>query len=151
VKTLVVGEDNPYGGDPRMALFHLPRYASGNRLREHLGLTDAQYVRLQKMNLCPEKWSMKIAREVANAIRRRTDLDLVIMLGSKVKRAFDMQDMNFFVWGYYEQPGPALLSLPHPSGRNLLWNAPNARQKAQEVIRKAWPAFYETPASCATP
>ncbi len=142
--TVVVGEDNPWGNDPRMALFHLPRHASGNRLREHMGLTDAQYVALAKINLCPEKWAMKVARAVAGEIKVRSDIRCVIMLGAKVKRAFDMQDVNFFSAGHGHKAGPLLISLPHPSGRNLLWNHPTARERAQLLLRRSCPDIYAT-------
>jgi len=143
-QVLIVGEDNPWGNDPRMALFHLPRHASGNRLREHLGLTDQQYERLFKMNLCPEKWSMKVAREVAKIVSGKPNLATVIMLGAKVKKAFGCQHIAFFdstdssVW-------PTFVSLPHPSGLNRLWNAPDARQRAQDLLRKVCPPVYATP------
>lgn len=141
-KVLLVGEDNPWGNDPRMALFHLPRQASGNRLREHLGLTDLQYQRLFKMNLCPEKWSMKIAREVANIVKNDPNIEVAVMLGAKVKKAFNMQDINFFSAGHGHKDGPLLISLPHPSGRNLLWNHPTARTRAQLLLRRSCQAIY---------
>ena len=56
-RVLLVGEVNPYGADPRMALYHLPRGASGDRLREILGLDDATYIRrLSRVNLCTGRW-----------------------------------------------------------------------------------------------
>jgi uracil-DNA glycosylase len=146
-QVLIVGEDDPWGNDPRMDLFHLPRHAAGNRLRAHLGLTDAQYVRVRKMNLCPEKWSTKIAREVAKAVMGKPDLRVVIMLGAKVKKAFGCEHIGFFdhtasVDILQRRVEPVLVSLPHPSGRNRLWGQPGARQKAQELLRRICPDIY---------
>ena len=61
-RVLLVGEANPYGGDPEMALYHLPRGASGDRLREILGLRDATYEAIPKANLCPQEWDLREAR-----------------------------------------------------------------------------------------
>ena len=41
-KILLVGEANPYGEDPKYALFPQPRRAAGNRLRLIFGLTDLE-------------------------------------------------------------------------------------------------------------
>lgn len=36
-RLIIVGELNPYGSGPSWALHHLPRGASGDRLRQHRG------------------------------------------------------------------------------------------------------------------
>ncbi len=144
MSVLIVGEDNPYGRDPRAALFHLPRRAAGNRLREHLGLTDVQYMRLKKVNLCPEKWSLTIAREVASQIMGDERWKVVILLGNKVKKAFEhtncKDQLPFFGSCFFCRP--VLVSLPHPSGRNLLWNEPDARQKARDLLSRICPEIF---------
>ncbi len=142
--TLIVGEDNPYGFSPRMALLHLPRNAAGNRLREHMGLTDVQYMHLPKINLCPEKWSTKVAREVATVIAQREDIRCVIMLGAKVKKAFGCEHIAFFDCTEPTNNTPIFISLPHPSGRNRIWNEPGARWKARDLLRHRCPDIYVT-------
>jgi hypothetical protein len=37
---VIVGEVNLYDPDPSLALYHLPRGVSGDRLRTLMGLTD---------------------------------------------------------------------------------------------------------------
>jgi hypothetical protein len=44
-RVVLVGESNPYGADPRYALYPLPPQASGGRLARILGLSARQYLR----------------------------------------------------------------------------------------------------------
>lgn len=139
---LLVGEDNPYGQDPRFALYHKPRHASGNRLRQHLGLRDATYERLQKINLCTKKWSLREARERAQLLTERGavgGLRIIVLLGAKVRDAFGLE-MEFF--GVLSDPAvtPVFVLLPHPSGLNRLWNQPGARERAQAILRRLMPS-----------
>lgn len=132
MRILIVGEDNPYGADPHFALYHLPRYASGDNLRRHLGLTDSQYAKIKKVNLCAGRWSMKEAREKAQSIVVGP-WDLVIMLGVKVKKAFNWEIPPFSVVG--QEPWQKnFVALPHPSGLNRAWNEPNADQRARQLL-----------------
>ena len=113
-RLILVGEDNPYSADPSFALYHLPRGVAGDRLRAHLGLRDATYAGLEKVNLCLGKWTAKEANARAGEILVGP-YDVVVMLGAKVRRAFlPKASVEFF--GDYG----GLVSLPHPSGRCLL-------------------------------
>lgn len=117
---IIVGELNPYGHDPLFALYHLPRNASGNRLRRILGLTDAHYEVLDKVNLCTGVWTTAEARSAADAIVRADDERVIVMLGAKVRKAFTsgwtgVPEQFFQVRGRF-------VSLPHPSGLNHLWH-----------------------------
>jgi hypothetical protein len=142
---LFVGELNPYGADPRFALYHLPRRASGNRLREHLGLSDVTYEAIEKRNLCTGRWSMKEARE--NALKLRFDFDVIVCFGSKVRVAISgpqRQAELFKAPGFFESArhhSCTYVTLPHPSGLNQLWNVPGARERAREVLRSVAPAI----------
>lgn len=127
-----VGELNPYGCDPDMALYHLPRHASGNRLREHLGLTDATYSQIKKVNLCTGKWSLKAAREACWDIE--VTYDVLVLLGAKVRSAFKVPDLQLFCATWQR---PTYIWLPHPSGLNRVWNQPDAR--AREVLAEVVP------------
>jgi hypothetical protein len=138
---LFVGETNPYGQDPRFALYHYPRHASGNKLREHLGLTDEVYEAIPKMNLCTGKWSAKVGRERADAIKGQvsTDLEVVVLLGANVRDAFGFFSQEFFQ--VKKLPGviPKFVLLPHPSGLSRPWNWPRADQTARELMRSVYP------------
>lgn len=139
---VIVGELNPYGANHEFALYHLPRKASGNRLREHLGLSDAAYEALDKVNLCEGEWSIKDAREVAEKISMWSDV--VVMLGAKVKHAFWTSFRNDVPPPIFPFEAMLWLScryvyLPHPSGLNRAWNDPSARTRARELMSAVAP------------
>lgn len=133
---VIVGEANPYGGDPRFALYHLPRNASGNRLREIMGLPDHAYEQLTKVNLCPRAWSMKVARARAHELHQSAAGGVLVLLGAKVRDAFDGPD--FFTVGRCLD-GRTLVTLPHPSGLNRMWSEPGARERARALLREVAP------------
>jgi hypothetical protein len=121
---LLVGETNPFGGDPAFALYHEPRYSSGNQLRLILGMTDDEYEALDKMNLCVGRWSVRAARvEWAQVVPR----PLIVLLGQKVRAGTDGPPPF-----ETERRGPSLLlGLPHPSGLNRIWHEPGTRIRAR--------------------
>jgi hypothetical protein len=132
MKPLLVGELNPYGADPRMALYPLPEGASGDRLRGILGLTCGEYLlQFDRVNLCTGKWSMKQACEVVRRIREERSRESIILLGRRVATAFGVGDRNFF-----EVVGTLFL-LPHPSGRCRVWNDGRNVLRAQAVVKMA--------------
>ena len=134
---LIVGESNPYGQDPRFALYHWPRNASGNRLREHLGLTDVEYHKLLKVNLCRRQWDMREARWRAQELMRGP-FDVLVLLGAKVRAAFDGPEP--FTCTHDPRAGfPILVGLPHPSGLNRTWLEPDARVRAVGLLQEVAP------------
>lgn len=129
---LIVGESNPWGG-ASMALYHLPRHASGNRLRQHLGLRDATYAALSKTNLCEPEWVTARAKEAADKILAHPGWKVVVMLGAKVRKAFGVPEMDSF------SAQGVLVSLPHPSGLNRAWGRPGARAEARALLARVAP------------
>lgn len=126
---LLVGELNPYGAAPAFALYHLPRHASGNRLRRIMGLRDCTYEAIEKVNLCSKKWSLPRAREEAAALVANGGV--LVLLGSKVKTAF--AGPGFFEAATSETH--TLVTLPHPSGLNRLWDEPGSPWRARQLLR----------------
>lgn len=125
---LLVGETNPFGGDPAFALYHEPRYSSGNQLRLILGLTDDEYEALGKINLCTGRWSTPQARRTwAHVV---LGARLVVLLGRKVQLATKGPEPFEHV-----TLGPSvLLGLPHPSGLNRIWHQAGARNRARAAF-----------------
>lgn len=123
---VVVGELNPYGKDPKMVLYHLPRGASGDRLRTHLGLRDFTYAKLPKANLCLGAWNDVKAGEAAR--RLLSEYDVLVTLGRKVARAVRGGAETPLI-GQFTVENQLVLTLPHPSGRCHVWNDP---------IKRAW-------------
>jgi hypothetical protein len=140
VKPLLVGEDNPYGSDPRYALFPIPIGSAGHRLRAKiLGVTLGSYLRdFDRVNLCSLRWRAEEAREKAYELTMLRDK--LVLLGAKVARAFGMKHVPFsyskLPSGMYEHER-MVVQLPHPSGRCRLWNEPGAFERARAVLREA--------------
>lgn len=136
---LLVGEANPYGDEPRHALFPYPEHSAGGRLcRLVLQLETGAYMRLfDRANLCPtSKWSVRTARATAQAIEalRWTEPRPLVLLGRKVVAAFEP-------WGG-QAPAPFTVYhgvrdyyvLPHPSGLCREWNVPGAFERARALL-----------------
>jgi hypothetical protein len=140
-RVLVIGEVNPYGVDPKFALYPRPRHASGNRLREIMGLTDAVYMRhLARVNLCTGKWTAREAGAAAVAVREAALAcpaeNVVVLLGSKVRAACGGPPaFEFWCTG----SRVTTVGLPHPSGLCRAWNAPGAVARARDVLTQAAP------------
>jgi hypothetical protein len=141
VKPLLVGEANPYGADPRCALYPEPPSSAGGRLcRQVLGLEPREYLRLfDRANLCPQRWSVREARVRAEALldERRP---AYVLLGRKVAEAFGFGDRAPFstvLVGYSLIDGGAdsrVYLLPHPSGLCREWNVPGAFERARRLL-----------------
>ena len=137
-KPWLIGEANPYGGDPKFALYPLPVNSAGGRLcRTIMRLEPRQYLhRFERFNLCPEKWSVPIAR--ANAMRIRTgDNEITVLCGAKVTRAFffEFEPFKVHVFPGEGREKRTFIILPHPSGLYRLWGEPRAFERAREALR----------------
>lgn len=142
-RPILVGEANPYGGDPAFALYPEPDRSAGGRLcRLILKLEPRDYLRrYDRRNLCPEKWSMKVARPNAVEISKQAAPEgrVVVLFGSKVAEAFyetsppfSISDRPFAGFGTFP-----VVTLPHPSGLCRVWNQPGAFERARAVLAKA--------------
>lgn len=140
---VLVGEVNPYAERPDLALYPLPTGAAGHRLMHHLGLWRRTYVGLERANLCRERWSNAEAKEQARELLRdRAGPTVFVLCGIRVADAFDAPGppYTYSTRVVAAQPGGHVLArLPHPSGRNLLWNAPDARQNARAMLAELVP------------
>lgn len=135
-RIVLVGESNPYGADPDMALYPLPREASGNRLRVILGLTDNQYLgEHDRVNLCEGRWSVPRATEQALAIHQAREGCGIVLCGVRVVGAFARAatySVNAFpLCRVVEEGGRWYLAIPHPSGRNRVWNDPEVAPRVR--------------------
>lgn len=132
MNVLLVGEANPYGGDPDMALYPLPEHASGGRLARILGLSRGEYLRtFDRCNLCAVEWRLPEARERARQLVAENRV--MVLLGAKVARAFGGEYEPFTRSGV----GSAVYVLPHPSGLNRAWNEPGAVERARALVAEA--------------
>lgn len=156
MKPLLVGEANPYGKDPRYALFPHPKSSAGYRLARlilAMPSRDAYLERFDRVNLCPQKWSAPVARLNAQSILA-TEREHIVLLGRKVSEAFGYGGQAPFVvlrptelrWvtygigtttGAYSPTGRVIAILPHPSGLCRIWNETGAFERARTVLMEA--------------
>jgi hypothetical protein len=136
MKPILVGELNPYGPDPGFALYPSPPGCAGDRLCRLMGLDSDDYLdRFDRANLCDYRWSVRKARERAESLLDASEN--LVLLGSKVCDAFQIAFTPFrIVWRNPKiMASPRrLFVLPHPSGRNRMWNVPGAFERAQGIL-----------------
>lgn len=127
-RAVLVGEDNPYGPSPDMALYPAPEGSAGWRLCVLiLMLQRADYLRrFARVNLCDGLWSTREAR--ARAAELAATGVPVVMLGAKVSAAFGRSAQEPFT-----RDG-LFYRLPHPSGRCRVWNDPGAFGRARGLL-----------------
>lgn len=136
-RPLLVGELNPYGGDPSVALYPLPPHASGGRLQRILGLSTTQYLRLfDRANLCVGAWDLAEARASAGQILADPTRTHLVLLGAKVSRVFCGVFEPFTLRATPGRPGQLVATLPHPSGLSRAWNEPGAELRARELLAR---------------
>jgi hypothetical protein len=148
VNPLLIGMNNPYGQNPRYALYPMPENSAGGLLydmvREATGLTPPQYIEMfDRINIVDGEWNRR--RAAANAVDLIRSLAgrNVVLLGRKVQEAFGL---------YHSDRGPiteirkvtSLLPrgeatfhcIPHPSGRNPWYNDPENRQLVKNLLAR---------------
>lgn len=144
MKPLLVGEDNPYGANPRHALYPNPPGCAGHRLcYTVLGLDERTYLRtFDRINLCATQWTAPGAREHAHDIKSRRD-GVIVLLGSKVTKAFGFAFEPWTAWssGPDESLQQRFVILPHPSGLCRLWHEPDAYERARTLVFEYLPVL----------
>lgn len=144
----LIGEQNPYGSDPKYALYPLPPHAAGGRLARVLGLDDRAYLRafVRRNLLTADKWSVPAARAAANQILvEHPAHDKLVLLGARVAAAFGLPFREHICEVRRELVGTTapqvrdVLVVPHPSGLSRAWNDPTTAPRvraAVEVLRR---------------
>lgn len=143
---LLCGESNPYGVDPRYALYHEPPRAAGGRLMRIFGMQARQsYLPLWRTNLCSGDWDGRAAISRAKILLGiDVPWSVIVLLGVKVGKAFAYANGSapepFGHQAVRVAPHAlTLVSLPHPSGRNAAsWTASNV-VLARNVMREVAP------------
>lgn len=138
-RLILVGEDfgnsRPEYHDDMYALSG----ASGRRLADLAGLTFMEYaLACERTNVVtvPVDWFDRVVvnqgvRRVINEMAgRRT-----ILLGSRVRKAFSLENLDYYEWQYLA--GGHVAVMPHPSGRSHHWNVPRNVAAAQTFFRSA--------------
>lgn len=150
-RILLLGEDNPQSTRPEHALVPWPDNCAGHRLMARIfGIPEQLYLAMRRTNLCCPTWSVAEARARAAAILRNAERDsLIVALGAKVRDAIHHpyraagKPPAFFT---ATQHGPVcgggfvnVVHLPHPSGRNQIWNDSAQIARARDILREVAP------------
>lgn len=152
MKPLLVGEANPYDGDPYFALYPEPNGCAGQRLCKLIMQLDcAEYLRrFDRVNLCDGKWRVREARRHADD--QMTNKRTFVLFGAKVASVFawvlSRNDFKPFTYHVEHKRHPVCntcmgevlrtyVILPHPSGLSRAWNEPGAFERARAVLREA--------------
>lgn len=129
-KILLVGEMNPYGADPRYALYNQPENSAGGRLQRLIFGIDGRrwYLPMWRVNLCVGSFDFDKAERRAAELAEPAPWTTIVLLGVKVATAF----------GRVPVGGASVrLLIPHPSGRNASrWDAEaiqRTRQRLSEI------------------
>lgn len=135
---MLVGEANPYGSDPRYALYPRPEQSAGGRLcTKVLGLARHNYLKLfYRANLCARKWNLKEARINSLELINRDSIHTYILLGAKVASAFNVpyEPLSLTVYRTPEK-SIRLLVIPHPSGLCRDWNDVQSYRRVRGFLR----------------
>ncbi len=140
---LLLGESNPYSRDPDDALLPWPENAAGDRLRRILNMKSDEYLAtFTRANLCGARWSMPAAVAEARVLLDVHTPQLVIALGIKVCGAVCRATNHALIGAFgCEKVGveglARVLALPHPSGRNRIWQIPGTMQRARDAFAEA--------------
>lgn len=136
---LFVGEQP---GTPGGEAFAPYGRGTGVRLARLAGMDSYSFrSRFEFINLMSwGPWSVPIARGAASKIiplALHHGATRIVLLGRRVSEAFGNgthSKARYFV--EFEREGFTIVSIPHPSGRNRLWNNPRNVRKAEALIRR---------------
>jgi hypothetical protein len=97
-------------------------------------------------NLLPEypgrAWPGDAARKAAAALRTQAGVVPWVLLGRRVATAFGLGAASYF-WWYEMSFGPTVV-IPHPSGKNRLWNDPGVADRVGDTLQEAMMRGRET-------
>lgn len=143
-RALLIGEAPGPNTNALLPLFPNPGSA-GARLFDYSGISMADWLgKLVRVNLCDGTWSAR--RAVAGRARALAFLFdktnyhdgsplRVLLLGAKVARAWGCYGPFGHVSQlYYQGPTLRVAWIPHPSGKNLIYNARSNQLRARRAV-----------------
>jgi uracil-DNA glycosylase len=135
-KPVIIGE-----APGRDSLRDTPSFAlmgsTGRNLCAIAGWDWDEYLRrTERVNLFVDpivgKWSPETARRAAHDLLPLFRGRRVIVLGRKVAAAFGLDSAGNYSW--MDFAGGRVMLVPHPSGRNRMWNDPLERAAAGDSL-----------------
>ena len=159
-RPVIIGMNNPYGTDPKYALYPAPQKAAGYRLykmleeafnRRHpppaLLLRKAYIDGFDRRNILSGHWTMDRAKKIGRLMAQGLINRRVVVLGRGPEAALGLPKTDWFMHNRYEWPrvladgshGFDYWTIPHPSGMCREYNNPENRQRAGDILL----ALYE--------
>lgn len=153
MKTVIIGMNNPYSGDPRYALYPHPENSAGARLcamfltesKRQNKLTDKRdYIDgFERMNLVDTPtWDAVSAKVRGRDIKKLLVGRRVIICGVSVLTFLNLYRHEWLVWS--ERPRDLLedtfdyVLIPHPSGRCREYNDPEVCRQVGMILVQEW-------------
>lgn len=100
------------------------------KLEDLLGVSLDRAINLLPPHPCPAPWDARKARKIALAMVRWARGHDLVLLGRKVASAFGLGDAEF------GEHRARVILMPHPSGRNRLWNDEEFRAKMRRAMAR---------------
>lgn len=145
-KILFLGEDNPQSSDPYYALWPAPDRCAGERFcNDILRLDEDVYLACYRTNLCHDgPWDLKKARaRAAELLGHNSNWEIVVVLGAKVAKIVGKHvGITLEPFKAYESATGYVVYLPHPSGRNQVYNHEAFRNKARDLVMNLAPDLW---------
>lgn len=142
---LLIGEAPGPNTNVKLPLFPEPRTSAAGRLLAYAGIEASEWMgKLIRMNLCDGPWSERRAcagraRAIEYLLDSANFVDgkplRVLLLGDRVRRAFSC----YGPFGYVVHQYPADVNvhvawIPHPSGRNRIYNERKNQLRARSAV-----------------
>lgn len=146
MRLLIVGLDNPQSGDPRHALYPVPRGCTGYRLWQMMQdvqeLQVRAYVNIPKTNLFPcGRMEKRLVESAGSLVQSqiRSGKWSAVLLGAVVRDAV-MPVLRDYAPGEWcaLQKSARVCWIPHPSGRNHAYNDKKFRRKIGKFLWEAY-------------
>lgn len=130
MKPILMGMNSKTGE----ALALLPNTGAGARLFQLSGMTQAEYTgAFDRINLLDDpEWDLGKGKLSAREMRKRLKGRTIIVLGNQAWTALALPKANWFENVFADDAIWYLI--PHPSGKNLMYNKPAIQKKARDLL-----------------
>ena len=151
---MLIGEAPGSNTNPKLPLFPEPSGSAAARLLRYADIEASEWMgKLVRVNMCDEHWSDR--RATAGRVRATTWLLdeanwydgkplRVLLLGNKVARAWACYGPFGQTEFLFEPRSIHIAWIPHPSGRNLIYNERRNQLRARRAVlwatgeRESW-------------
>jgi len=151
MKPVIIGMHNAKSSDPADAMEPYTVNGAGERLWTMVnavcGCSREKYsAQFELMNILEAKeWSAKDANLSAGLVRFKLSGRICFVLGRETWEALKLPKLAKWFSTERSYTGTKYILLPHPSGRNVMYNDAKMRNKAGTMLAKAG-GFIDVPA-----